>query len=96
MCSTRTGADSPIGVDTTEELGLEVHVIETIKMHISVCLMNQASSASYALVNDLVPVGLNFVLVDILKLFFPIAPTIRTIHGQIVVPLHSIRTDIRG
>ena len=60
----------PISVHTTEQLRLEVHVVETtplVSMNL-LCIPGHYHS----LVDDLVPVGLNLPLGDVLELVFSI------------------------
>jgi hypothetical protein len=62
--------NAPVSVDSTKELRLQVHVIEAVK---TPSRPSQTASGRHRglLVDDLVPVGLNLALWDILKSFFP-------------------------
>ena len=58
---------SPVGVDTTEKLGLQVHVVEAANRPVSALALAAYTHLEDSLVDDLVPVGLDLILLEILE-----------------------------
>ena len=60
---------SPVGVDSAEQLRLQIHVVEAGRRDRVSTSEPQKRRIERLLVDDLVPVGLNLGLLDILELF---------------------------
>ena len=58
----------PVSVDTAEKFWLEIHVVKTKSGSVN-CVQCRTKDAKYELIDDLIPVGFYFGILDILDRF---------------------------
>jgi len=59
----------PISVDTAEKFWLQIHVVEAVEKGSVSEVQGRAGGVEDELIDDLVPVGLDFCFCDVLKRF---------------------------
>ena len=64
-----TWPSAPVSVDATEEFRLQIHVVEAVGTGSVSDIQGRAKGVKHGLIDNFIPVGLNFAVWDILKRF---------------------------
>jgi hypothetical protein len=64
-----TQPSAPVSVDTAEKFWLQIHVVEAVEKGSVSDVQGRAKGIKDELIDNLIPVGLNFAVLDILKRF---------------------------